>query len=367
MTTKSIYQPNSGWKKVMRILVGSLLGLFGLAVILVMGILLYGLSFQEPAMAKVWSAGYQEKTFMTEGTTINYVEGPNNGIPLLLIHGQMVDWESYQLVLPELSQHFHVFAVDCAGHGQSSKDPSRYNVQAMGTDFEAFIEQVIGKPAIVSGQSSGGLLTLWLAANDPKDVLGIVLEDPPLFSSEHPRIKQTFAWDTATTAYDFLQQTSEKSYLDYYILHSRMWSYFPQGFQKGLYSWDQFYRSVRPGSPVTFFFVPLNVREMFTGLQMYDPRFGLAFYDGSWNKGFDHAQALSTVKCPAVLIHANWHTDETGILLGAMDDQDASRAASLMPHTQLVTVDSGHDVHVEKPEIFMKIVTDFGTRLQEAR
>jgi pimeloyl-ACP methyl ester carboxylesterase len=351
-------------KKTLRILGWTLLGLVGLVVVLIGAVLVTGLNFKEPAMAKVWAAGFKEKTFTTHGTTINYVEGPDNGLPLMLIHGQMVDWESYQLVLPELSQHFHVFAVDCEGHGKSSKDPSRYNVQDMGMDFEVFIQQVIGKPAIVSGQSSGGLLAVWLAANSPQNVLGVVLEDPPLFSSEYPRIKQTFAWDTGTTAHDFLQQSSVKSYLDYYILYSRMWSYFPQGFQKALLNWDQFYRSIRPDSPVQFFFVPLSVREIFTGLQMYDPHFGVAFYDGSWNKYFEHAEALPKVKCPAVLIHANWYYDKNGILVGAMDANDANRANSLMPNSKLVTVNSGHDVHVENPSVFIKIVIDFGNQLQ---
>ena len=364
MTNKTTTPPSWRWEKILRIFVLSLLGLLGLVAILICAFLLTGLNYKEPAMAKVWAAGFKEKTFTTDGTTINYVEGPDNGLPLLLIHGQFVDWESYQLVLPELSQHFHVFAVDCEGHGKSSKNPDRYNVQAMGMDLDAFIQQVIGRPAIVSGQSSGGLLALWLAANSPQNVLGIVLEDPPLFSSEYPRIKQTFAWDTATTAHDFLQQSSEKYYLDYYILHSQMWSYFPKGFQKGLYNWDQFYRSVRPGSPVQFFFVPLSLREIFTGLQMYDPRFGLAFYDGSWNKDFDHAEALAQVKCPAILIHANWYDDKNGILIGAMDANDANRANSLMPNSKLETVNSGHDVHVEDPSAFIKIVIDFGNQVQ---
>jgi len=97
---------------------------------------------------------------------------------------------------------------------------------------------------------------------------------------------------------------------------------------------------------------------------MYDPHFGVAFYDGSWNKYFEHAEALPKVKCPAVLIHANWYYDKNGILVGAMDANDANRANSLMPNSKLVTVNSGHDVHVENPSVFIKIVIDFGNQLQ---
>jgi hypothetical protein len=57
-------------------------------------------------------------------------------------------------------------------------------------------------------------------------------------------------------------------------------------------------------------------------LSLLEPEF--AGYYGSWNKGFDHAETLSRVKCPAVVIHANWFYDENGILMGAMDADDAA-------------------------------------------
>jgi pimeloyl-ACP methyl ester carboxylesterase len=54
----------------------------------------------------------------------------------------------------------------------------------IGNDLVNFIETVIGEPVYVTGNSSGGLLTVWLAANRPDLVKAVVLEDPPLFSSE---------------------------------------------------------------------------------------------------------------------------------------------------------------------------------------
>jgi pimeloyl-ACP methyl ester carboxylesterase len=327
------------------------------------GVLLWiGLKFKEPALDEVEEAGFEEKVCTINGTTINYVEGPDNGPPLLLIHGQLVLWESYQRVLPDLSHHFHVFAPDCHGHGKSSKRPDQYNVQAMGRDFAAFIEDVVGTPAIVSGNSSGGLLALWLAAHAPEHVLGIVLEDPPLFSSEYPRIKETFAWDTMATAHEFLQ-TSEDDFLDYYLLNSRLMSLL-KGIRDVIYQWVQFYKRVRPNAPVQVFFLPLSLRLLFKGMTMYDPHFGEAFYDGSWHKDFDHAEALSSVACPAVLIHAKWSYDENGVLMGAMDADDASRANALMRHSKLEKVKAGHSVHIGKPDTFTRVMLDFAHNLR---
>jgi len=350
--------------RALRVILYSLPGLIVLCVVSAVILYSYGMNFSEPAMAKVWKAGFEEKTFTTNGTTLNYAEGPDHGLPLLLIHGQLVQWESYQLVLPELSQYFHVFAVDCHGHGKSSHDPAKYSAGAMGPDFAAFIEQVIGEPAIVSGNSSGGLLAVWLAANSPENVLGVVLEDPPLFSSEYPRIKDTAAWDTMETAHNFLAQSAEDDFLYYYLWNSKMMALFGDG-RQGISNWSQAYHEKHPGELIEIFFFPLSIRMGTRGLQRYDPWFGQAFYDGSWNTNFDHAEALSKVKCPAVLMHSNWFVDGNGVLQGAMSDEDSGRAMSLLSNGRLERVNSGHSVHIEDPKIFIRILLDFKDELQK--
>ncbi|MCA9961573.1 MAG: hypothetical protein KC443_21185, partial [Anaerolineales bacterium] len=54
-------------------------------------------------------AGFQELKTTINDVSLNYVVGPNNGQPLLLIPGQMESWQGYKCVLPELSKRFHVF------------------------------------------------------------------------------------------------------------------------------------------------------------------------------------------------------------------------------------------------------------------
>ena len=74
-------------------------------------------------MKPVWKAGFQEKNAaLPDGTLLHYAEGPENGNqPLLLIHGQTGAWQDYASVLPKLCQSYHVFVLDCHGHGKSSK------------------------------------------------------------------------------------------------------------------------------------------------------------------------------------------------------------------------------------------------------
>lgn len=91
----------------------------------------------EKPLKAMYRAGFSEKQVkLKDGTVLNYGEGPSNGkTPLLLIHGQGMTWEDYAKVLPKLSKHYHVYAVDCHGHGESDWNPEKYTAKAMAEDF----------------------------------------------------------------------------------------------------------------------------------------------------------------------------------------------------------------------------------------
>ena len=66
--------------------------------------------------------------------------------------------------MPLLAQRFQVYAVDLRGRGRSTRTPGRYTLDNMGNDLVRFLDLVVGRPAIVSGNSSGGVLAAWLSA-----------------------------------------------------------------------------------------------------------------------------------------------------------------------------------------------------------
>ncbi len=71
------------------------------------------------------------------------------------------------------------------GQGRSSWNPRRYSLDNFGNVLVRFIALVIGRPVIVSGCSSGGVLAAWLSAYAmPGQVRGVHCEDAPFFSSE---------------------------------------------------------------------------------------------------------------------------------------------------------------------------------------
>jgi len=182
---------------------------------------------------------------MINGSSINYAVGPmGDKPPLLLIHGQGVDWQSYAPVLPALAEDFSVFAVDVHGHGSSQRVPEKYTASAIGADLAGFIEDVIGSRVIVSGHSSGGQLAAWLAGNRSDVVRAAVLEDPPLLTTLLPRAEKTWNWvDLATTCHTFLQ-SGETDWAAYSFAHQKLWDFFGDGA-------DRIIRSGLNGTPNT--------------------------------------------------------------------------------------------------------------------
>lgn len=334
-----------------------------LLVIAIIVLIIYMNQYRNPADEKLAEAGIAEKTAQVGEVNFNYAEGPDNGPALLLLHAQTLDWYTYSEVLPELSAKFHVFAVDYPGHGKTTV-PDDYVMSAnqIGSDLADFIETVIGGPAFVTGNSSGGLLTTWLAANEPDLVKAIVLEDPPLFSSEYPEIEQTVAYKLFTASDNALEDSSYGgNFLDYWIENgTEFFKTYAGPFAQPLIRFAvNNYKKANPGQPVEIAFLPASVQEMLRGLNYYDPRFGAAFYDGSWNEGFDHAEALQKIQCPTLLIQADFDYLEDGTLNGAMSQEMADRAVSLINGCQYVKVDAGHVTNVEAPDQFVQLVEEF--------
>lgn len=317
-------------------------------------------SYKDPWHARIAAAGIVEKNVDIGTVSLNYAEGPNNGPALLLLHAQHMDWYSYSRVLPGLSKSFHVFAVSYHGHGKTKAPVDYMNASHIGNDLAAFIETVIKEPAYVTGNSSGGLLTTWLAANKPELVRAILLEDPPLFTAEYPRSKSTVAYKTFTTCHNYLAGNNGDFLI--YWLNSNAAFIAKNAGPKALdmiISGIQNYRAANPGQPVELNFLPDILRLFIRAIDYYDPHFGDAFYDGSWNKDFDHAEALQRIKCPVLLLQANFEILDDGTLNGAMDRKDADRAVSLLADCKYVKINAAHTVHIDKPEEFIKLIKSF--------
>lgn len=278
---------------------------------------------------------------------LNYATAGDPSSPaLLLVPGQTESWWGYEAAMPTLAEHFEVFAVDLRGQGRSTRTPGRYTLDTIGNDLVRFIDVVIGRPTVVSGLSSGGVLTAWLTAYaKPGQVVAACYEDPPLFASEvrpatGPGIRQSIG-----PMFD-------------------LWSTY-LGDQWSIGAWD----AMRAGAPERLpawmqgFPIP---EEPPQELKEYDPEWGRAFWTGSVAASCDHERMLRSVKVPRVLLthHMRMVDEATGFLLGAMADVQAQRVQDLLREAG-VAVDYrsfpavGHSMHGTEPALYVDTLLDW--------
>lgn len=337
-------------------------GVILVALLLVAPYFYNNITYIEKPLEEMHDAGFTEKKItLQDGTVLNYGESPNNGkTPLLLIHGQGVTWEDYAKVLPELSNHYHVYAVDVHGHGESDKNPKKYSAKAIAEDLTEFIKVEIGEKTVISGHSSGGMIAAWIAAHSPDLVLGTVIEDSPFFSIEPGRRENTYAWVYNFQLYEnFKKQKEEKDYFSYELKHS----YWKKMF--GDFLWSKFskdaiaYREKHPNEPVHLFYLPPDINRIFESVTYpYDRKFGEAFYDNSWFQDYNQAEVLSKIKSPTIFIKATTRYDGK-LLLAALSDQDADKVVKLLKNGKRIDIEAGHDVHYEKPKEFIETMVNF--------
>ena len=114
------------------------------------------------------------KRLSVEGCTAAYYEAGTPGkMPLLLMHGlgpgATVE-SAFAAVLPFLSAHFHVFATNLIGFGNSGQKPSPpyFDFALWVRQARALMDVMPGGPLGVFGHSASGAIALRLAAAEPR-------------------------------------------------------------------------------------------------------------------------------------------------------------------------------------------------------
>jgi pimeloyl-ACP methyl ester carboxylesterase len=121
----------------------------------------------------------REASLTTGQVQIDYVEGPANGPPLVLLHGGAARWQSWEPLLSSLLPTQHVFAPDLRGHGRSGWQ-APYLLQTYAADIVELLQQHVREPAILCGHSLGGMVALLVAAQAGATVRGVIVGDAPL-------------------------------------------------------------------------------------------------------------------------------------------------------------------------------------------
>jgi pimeloyl-ACP methyl ester carboxylesterase len=194
----------------------------------------------------------------------------------------------------------------------------------------------------------------------------VVLEDAPVFSAEMPRFRDRdrFVYKGLQHLVDTLGDLEHRDLADYLrgqtvpvseTRERRVPDWFLSWLSKRLNA----FRARHPGQPVDVGYFPLTMRLLFKSLSMFDPDFARAFVDGRFYEGLDHADALERVRCPLLVLHADWRRFPEHGLVGAMDDDDAARIRQLVPHSQYERIPANHVIHMFEPKRFVEAVSAF--------
>jgi pimeloyl-ACP methyl ester carboxylesterase len=191
---------------------------------------------------------------------------------------------------------------------------------------------------IVSGLSSGGVLSAWLSAYAPHGLIRAAhYEDPPLFGSE------------TTPAFGHsIKQSIGPMFA--------MWSKY-LGDQWSIGDWAGMRANAARELPPHLAFIqpgeepPQNLKE-------YDPEWGRAFWTGTVAASCDHARMLKAVKVPVLFTHHFRRVDEaTGIVMGAISDLQVGRVRAIIeeagqPFDYRSFPQMGHAMHSQDPQLF---------------
>ncbi|MEH7085878.1 2-succinyl-6-hydroxy-2,4-cyclohexadiene-1-carboxylate synthase [Neobacillus drentensis] len=256
-----------------------------------------------------------------------YVEVCGDGlVPLVMLHGFTGDSTTWAPFHESWGKSTRLIIPDIIGHGktESPEALNRYQMDAAASDLNTTLDQMGIEQVDLLGYSMGGRLALTFALLYPGRVRKLILESTsPGLATEveknHRRMKD------AELA-NFIKEQGIKAFVDY-------WEDIPLFF--------------------TMKRLPRETQEKIRKQRLNNSPIGLAnsllgMGTGSQSSWWGR---LSELTCEVLL------------LTGAEDQKFCSIASHMMKELKnsswVVIEDSGHAIHVEEPEKFGTIVSDF--------
>jgi pimeloyl-ACP methyl ester carboxylesterase len=121
---------------------------------------------------------------------VHYVDfgGPADGPLVVCVHGLGGSHANWLAIAPQLARTHRVLALDLGGFGLTRGGARGTSVTANTGLLHRFLTEVAGEPAILLGNSMGGLVTALEAAEHPEGVAGLAMLDPalPVYLSARP-------------------------------------------------------------------------------------------------------------------------------------------------------------------------------------
>ena len=134
-------------------------------------------------------AGVRHEYVDTGGVRIHVaLAGPEDGPPVVLLHGWPQNWWAWREVIPEIAKDFRVIAPDLRGHGWSEAPAGGYAKEQLTSDMLATLDALgVGRVTWI-GHDWGAWIGFLAALREPQRIermLAIGL--PHMWIPPHPR------------------------------------------------------------------------------------------------------------------------------------------------------------------------------------
>lgn len=280
------------------------------------------------------------KSFQNGTVALNYVEGPDSGPPLLLLHGITQRWQEFAQVIPALTSTHHVYAIDFRGHGKSGRAVGSYNGESYSQDILEFIDRVVGEPVIVFGHSLGGMVSLYLAAHYPSRFRAQILGDCIVFGSNMAgtvlpcMFQRVYELIADGKPYEQLRREVPEMMLESPLFGKAPFKMFPGCDEPYLSAWAR-------------------------ALSQLDPDVLKMTLDGRTLDRWNPDELIAGIKCPTLLIQAD---PKMG---GLMTDKDVARIKAANAEVQHARMNGvGHSLHMFDPAPILRALMNFLSTLE---
>jgi 2-succinyl-6-hydroxy-2,4-cyclohexadiene-1-carboxylate synthase len=256
-----------------------------------------------------------------------HIEVDGDGLrPLVLLHGFTGDYTTWIPFIDSFGKYSKIIIPEIIGHGKTESPEllSRYQIEAAASDLRRILDQMDIQQADLLGYSMGGRLALTFALLFPERVRKLILESasPGLAAESERELRRMKDAELA----HFIKEQGIGSFVDY-------WEEIP------LFS--------------TMKLLPFTVQEKIRAQRLNNNPEGLAnslvgMGTGSQPSWWDQLEKLA---CEVLLL-----TGEKDKKFCDIADKMKNKLKNC---TWMVIEECGHAIHVEEPEKFGTIVSDF--------